>query len=347
MTDQRVRFVVFRYGHHSPHSGYSRLAEYGVTQYKGEIIKVERPLPRSIIRERMLWRLAKGTPGYNRAAMAAELKVAWHMLKERGYIYHFLYGETTYHYTGFLNNIKQNRLVATFHLPPVGIRKAVQIDWHLRQLSAVICVGRNQQEFFADIFDRDKIFFVPLGVDTQYYTPPASFETRNPDLCLIVGENYRDFPTLRGVIELVAYQRPKTQFVSVSSPRSHELIGRHPNLTVRSGIPEPELLDLYCSAALLVMPLHDATANNAILESMACGLPLVVSDVGAIRDYVSPDCAVLIPPYDSRGMAEAVLNLLDDSPGRQKMSEKARAQALNFSWLKAVEQLRSVYEAVA
>lgn len=346
MFDQHVRFVVFRYSHHSPHSGYSRLAEYGLTRYKGEVIAVDKPLSRRIIRERMLWRIAGGTPGYDRAAMATELKVGWHMLKDPGYVYHFLYGETTYHYVGCLNNLRQNRVIATFHLPPSGIRKAVQIDWHLRQLSAVICVGRTQQEVFADILKPDRIFFVPLGVDTQYYTPPASFETRNPDLCLVVGDNYRDYPTLRGVIELVAFQRPNTQFVVITSPRRFELIGSHPNLTLRSGIPEPEFLELYRSATLMIMPLHDTTANNAVLEGMACGLPLVVSDVGSIRDYVSPDGAVLVPPYDSQGMAEAVLELLDDPVKRQKMSQRAREQALKFSWPTVVEQLHSVYTAV-
>jgi glycosyltransferase involved in cell wall biosynthesis len=346
MTDQRVRFVVFRYGHHSPHSGYSRLAEYGLTEYKGEVIRVTKPLPRSIIRERMLWHLANGTPGYDRASMAAELKVSWHMLRERGYIYHFLYGETTYHYSGFLNNIRQNRLVATFHWPPSRIRQTVQIDWHLRQLSAVVCVGRNQQEFFADILDRDRIFFVPLGVDTEYFTPPASFDTRNPDLCLFVGANYRDFPTFRGVIELVAYRRPQTQFVAVTAPNCYDLIGSHPNLVLRSGIPESEFRDLYRSASLMIMPLHEATANNAFLESMACGLPLVASDVGATRDYVSPECAALVPPYDARSMAEAVLSLLDEPVDRARMSEQAREQAVKFSWPKVVKQLQSVYAAV-
>jgi glycosyltransferase involved in cell wall biosynthesis len=291
--------------------------------------------------------LANGTPGYDRASMAAELKVAQHMLRERRYIYHFLYGETTYHYVGFLNNIRQNRLVATFHQPPSGIRQAVQVDWHLRQLSAVVCVGRTQQGFFAEICDRDRIFFVPLGVDTEYFTPPTSFGSRNPNICVFVGENYRDFPTLRGVIELVAYQRPHTQFVAVTSPRSFEYIGSHPNLTLRSGISESELRDLYRSAALMLLPLKDATANNAILESMACGLPIVVSEVGAIRDYVSPKCAILIPPFDSRGMAESVLHLLDDPLERQRMSEQSREQALRFSWPKVIQQLQAVYEAVA
>jgi glycosyltransferase involved in cell wall biosynthesis len=343
----RVRFIVFRYGHHSPHSGYARTAEFGAKAFNGEIIQVNKPLSRHIVRERMLWWLAKGTPGYDRAAMAAELSVAWRMLREKDYIYHFLYGETNYHYVGQLNNFKQNRIIATFHLPPDRLSKIVQIDWHLRQLSAVVCVGRNQQDFFARIMDPNRVFYVPLGIDTDYYTPPDNFEDRDPDLCLLVGNNYRDYPTFRGVIELVAYQRPSTKFVVVTLRENYNQIGNHPNLTLQSNIPEAEFLALYRRASLMVMPLHDATANNAVLESLACGLPLVITDVGATRDYVNPESAVLLPPYDSQLMAKTVLHLLNDPDRRKEMSVQARAQALRYSWPTVINMLDEVYSAVS
>lgn len=347
MLNQQVCFVVYRYNHHSPHSGYSRLAEYGANQLNGKVIRVVKPLPRSIVRERVLWRLAKGTPGYDRSAMAAELNVAWHMLTDQNHIYHFLYGETTYHYSGQLNNFRNNRIVATFHQPPVGIQAAVQMDWHIRQLSAVVCVGTSQQEFFSGKIDPDRVFFVPLGIDTEYYTPPESFETRNPNLCIFVGENYRDFPTLRGVIELVSYLRPETQFVGVMPRHSFQYIGTHPSLRLLSGISETEFLNLYRSAALMIMPVHDATANNAILESMSCGLPLVVSDVGSIRDYVNSECSALVKPHDSQYMAEAILDLLNEPRERLRMSEKCRAQAWKFSWDNVIKQLSCVYQKIA
>lgn len=343
---QRIRFVVYRYQHHSPHSGYSRVAEFGSKQFNADIIRVDKPLSRKIIRERMLWRIAKGTPGYDRASMAAELKVAANMLRESGSIYHFLYGETTYHYAGLLNNFRGNRIVATFHLPLAGFQRAVQREDHLRRLSAIVCVGNSQKEFFKDVIDPQRVFFVPLGVDTSYYTPPENFEVRDPDLCLIVGANFRDYPTLRGVIELVSFRRPNTRFVAVCPPSTVDLIGYHPNLTITSGLSEDELTALYRSAALLLMPVTDATANNAILEGMACGVPLISTDVGSIRDYMSPQCGVFTPLRDARSMADATIDLLESPSLRKQMSIHCRNQALKFDWPLVVGQLQSVYDAV-
>jgi len=344
--NRNLRFVVFRYSHHSPHSGYSRTAEYGAKLFNSETIRVEKPLSRNIIRERMLWKISAGTPGYDRTSMAVELKTMRRMLSEHDSVYHFLYGETTYHYAGLLNHKKNNHVVATFHLPPAGIREAVQIDWHIKKLSAVVCVGRNQQEYFEKLIGTDRVFFAPLGVASDYFVPPESFESRDTNLCLIVGDNYRDYPTLRGVIELVAYLRPDTKFVILTSPKNNKLLGEHPNLTYKSGISEAELLNLYQSASVLLMPLTEATANNAILEGMSCGLPLVVTDIGGVRDYVDPACGILTKPNQARVMAEAVIDVLNNESARVQMSLQCRAQALKFSWEESVGKLKPIYEAL-
>jgi len=346
MTNHRLRFVVLRHSHHSPHSGYSRLAEYGIREYQGQALHAK-PISRKILRNKIMWKIADGVIAYDWASIAAEIQVARHMLREKGFIYHLLYGENTYHYLGLINNFRANRIVATFHQPPEVIKEQVKIDWHIRQLSAIICVGRSQQDYFAQFLDRSRIFFVPLGIDTEYYAPPVSFESRDPDLCLFVGEHLRDFPTFRGVIELVTYRRPQTRFVAVLRPQSLDLIGKHPNLTIRMKIDESELLNLYHTASLMVLPLKDATANNAVLESLACGLPIVSTQVGSSEDYVSPGCSVLLPPQDARVMADAVIELLDAPDRRRKMAENARSHAELFAWPRVIRQLRYVYEAVA
>jgi len=339
---KKVKFVTYRYSHHSSHSGYDRLASYG----QNEVIRAQ-PFSRKLIRNKIIWRIANGVISYDRESLATELKTGWQMLRERGYIYHILYGENTYHYLGMLNNVGRNRLVATYHLVPAVFRDSVRIDWHIRQLSAVVCVGRSQLDFFANIVGEDKVFFVPHGIDTEYFCPPQSTQQRNPNLCIMVGNYLRDFATFRGVVELVAYRRPETQFVAVIAEKNFKHLGCHPNLTLRTGISETELLQLYQSAAVMVMPLWDATANNGILEGLACGVPVVVTDVGSIGDYVDAQCGILTPPHDSRAMAESVLKLLADPGQRQEMSEQARTQALQFAWPKVAQQMHSVYQAIA
>ena len=79
---RKIYYVRFRYSHHSPHSGYSRLTEFGEKYFNSKIIPVDKPLSKHLIRERILWKIANGTPGYTRAAIAAELRVAGRILQE-------------------------------------------------------------------------------------------------------------------------------------------------------------------------------------------------------------------------------------------------------------------------
>jgi len=114
-----------------------------------------------------------------------------------------------------------------------------------------------------------------------------------------------------------------------------------------SGVSEEQLRDLYRNAALLLMPLEDAVANNAIMEAMACGLPIVTNDTGGIRDYVDTEFALLRAKGDSSAMAEATLSLCADTPRRARMREAARAQALKFDWKIIADHIAQVYERVA
>lgn len=70
---------------------------------------------------------------------------------------------------------------------------------------------------------------------------------------------------------------------------------------------EEDLLVAYRQADLLALPLKDCTANNSILEAMACGLSVVTTDIGGIRDYVDDTCALLSARGDAEEMAKNIM----------------------------------------
>jgi glycosyltransferase involved in cell wall biosynthesis len=104
-------------------------------------------------------------------------------------------------------------------------------------------------------------------------------------------------------------------------------VAPRPGLRVhRLGPGDPELRDLRQQADLLVLPSGADAVPWAILEAMACGVPVVGSTVGAIGDLVGGEAGVLVPFGDRPALRAATLELLDDEPRRAALGAAARAR---------------------
>jgi glycosyltransferase involved in cell wall biosynthesis len=82
----------------------------------------------------------------------------------------------------------------------------------------------------------------------------------------------------------------------------------------------------YLSAAdVFVLPSHYEAFGLAALEAMSCGVPVVASDVGGLRDFVRPgQTGVLVPPHDAASLAGALDSLLMDEARRGILGRQAR-----------------------
>ncbi|MDE3097660.1 MAG: glycosyltransferase, partial [Chloroflexota bacterium] len=68
---------------------------------------------------------------------------------------------------------------------------------------------------------------------------------------------------------------------------------------------------------------------TVVLEAMACGLPVVATDVGAVADVVEDGVTgFVVPPLDPPAIARAALRLLDDAALRERMGHAGRARAV-------------------
>jgi len=335
-----TRYIVNRMSHHAAHSGYDQLTHY----IEGRVLGPNR-LHRFFDRlpERILANIRR-TAGtwYNSQALKQELQNIPAFFFKSGRIYHFLYGEDSFHYSGYLNPRASNKIVATFHMPPQKFLAITQGRRHLKTLDAVVVIAPNQEELFKNIVAPERVHLIPHGVDTRFFRPQEGVQ-RSGRRCIFVGVHMRNFQMLRQVIQRVTEKEGDITFTVITfDAHFHHFSGLR-NVSLYASVAEDALLDLYNSADLLLMPVHDGTANNAILEAMACSLPVVATRVGGIPRYVNDGSAVLVEPDDVQGMADAVLTILNDSMRRQAMSREARTLAEQFDWTVIADRMRDLY----
>ncbi|KAA3653539.1 MAG: glycosyltransferase [Chloroflexi bacterium] len=342
-----IKFIYDRWDHHSGHSGYDIMVPF-----LGE------PLPSIDYKDKKArivpWRVATrfvhhrvGMRHYAHHHFYAELTAVFDMFKSKNTIYHVMEGDFGYRHLGKFSGFKGNRVVATYHLPPKRLADDIHSFKHLDQLSAIFVVGKNQLSFFEPHVQPDKLHWVPLGIDTEYFHPVPSRQRSGTKQCLFVGRHMRDLETLKGVVErLAADDELDVKTVLVTDQAGKEMFAGIQGVDARVRIPEEELLDLYQQSDLLLLPLFDATAVIALLESLACGLPIVSTNIGAVPDYVDDTCAKLAPPQDPEAMYAAVRTLLTDEQRLCEMSENARQKALKYDWSEIVRIMRDIYSQI-
>ncbi len=171
----------------------------------------------------------------------------------------------------------------------------------------------------------DKIEVVPPGVDLQRWTPGWR-DRAGPLRVLFVGgdfyrkggrlllEAFRALPT--GAAELILVTR--------SEVPNDTGITVHRNMQPNS----PELIDLFRSCDMFVLPTEAEAFGIAAVEASAAGLPVIATAVGGLRDIVvDGETGFLLQPGNVQGMRECLFLLTQDRSRRVRMSHAARNRA--------------------
>ena len=110
-----------------------------------------------------------------------------------------------------------------------------------------------------------------------------------------------------------------------------------------SGVSDEELLHLYQTSDIGLMPLEDSTANNGLLEMMACGLPSIATRVGSVADYLTEDAGILLKNNDPALLLEALNTLVESPIERSGKGMAARKRAVELSWENIANELAEIY----
>lgn len=104
-----------------------------------------------------------------------------------------------------------------------------------------------------------------------------------------------------------------------------------------------ELAFLYRAADLFIDPSLYEGFGFQVVEAMACGIPVITSNVTSLPEIVG-DAGILLFPDDVDGLAAALISVLTDSGLREAMCRKSLERARFFSWEKTAQETLAVYE---
>ena len=258
-------------------------------------------------------------------------------------------------------------LLAADGVVPVQVPRLVvrTFRWRVHQMAAarkVIAVSRATQEALARYTPvrPDRIAVVPQGVNRTFRV----LEGRKPAL-----RAARDLPAAAAVLLHVAtrdrYKNTPVLLQALAGLRRLHgkdiILARvgaplHPDeadLARRLGVgdavryagfvDEESLVEWYNAADVFVFPSSWEGFGWPPLEAMACGTPVVASDVPALTEVVG-DAGLLVPSTDPSAVADAVERVLTDRALADSLRQRGRARAARFTWEQTAAATAAVYQ---
>jgi glycosyltransferase involved in cell wall biosynthesis len=339
------------YPHWSQHSGFHQFVQYldpqryHIDLWAASDSDDDFPIQNRGIRALLRHQVQKrGMQWYKLSDLVAEIKAWKQCWTKRANIVHYFDGEHSAQYLPKLCKVIKTptKIIATYHQPPNLIDELLD-KTIIPHLDRVTVVSPSQVSYFSEFIEPHKIHLILHGIDTDYFQPGTLPKEAGTFRCITVGRYLRDFQALRQVAEaLVNYDNIEFWVVSSNATEVENL----PNMKVFQGIDDANLLRLYQTANALFLPLTDATANNALLEGIACGLPVISTLLPSVQAYLPNQEAILVKDNAPQRFVSAILELAHDPSRCIKMGERSRQRAEELDWRNIAYQYEQLYSEV-
>jgi glycosyltransferase involved in cell wall biosynthesis len=168
-----------------------------------------------------------------------------------------------------------------------------------------------------------RVAVVHPGIDTRRYQPAPRITCGRPRILFVGGR----FEQKGGQLLLDALRPALGQTVDIDVVTPADVPAR-PGLRLhRLRSEDPKLVELFQQADLLCLPTLQDASPWAVLEAMACGTPVIASELAGIPEMVG-DTGVLVPPGDRSELALAINSSLADPDRRKQLGAAARSRCV-------------------
>jgi glycosyltransferase involved in cell wall biosynthesis len=220
--------------------------------------------------------------------------------------------------------------------------------WFRKKVSAVIAVSEFGAGEVSSVFGLPQGMIHPVyhGVDHETFCAEGDpVMAENPYLLHV--SQYQPKKNVDRVFEAYA-QLPETTRPNLTAvlPK-HQ--GKTPSLkgveVIKESLSPAELAEWYRGALGFVVPSLHESFGMPILEAMACGCPVITSNITACPE-VAGDAALLVNPRRIEEIATAMQRLTEDESHRETLRQKGLARAREFTWRKSAEGHLKIFQRI-
>ena len=284
MSERKIIYLGFAFSHHrNTHAGYDKISDFLAYNKKINCQQyIENCASKKLFR-RIIHKLCN--------VLFHIPEIPFYLLKviqigciSKNNVFHFIYGENIFFRLPKWLLRKENKYVCTFHQPFEWFEHNPRFLNYLKELDAVILVGKSELEKFECVTGRKNVFFIPHGICTDFYRPEESIHKEH--MLLTVGNWLRDYDFADRVYQRLLIEDPSLVINVVASEKNQQKIKKHSRILFHNGISDERLKKLYCQCSVLFLPLIRYTANNAVLEAGATGCNLVIASNYPDNSYI-------------------------------------------------------------
>lgn len=206
--------------------------------------------------------------------------------------------------------------------------------------------------------DRIRVIYYGLHTSFRVFGPRERTRVRRdlglPDetvkLILITGrQSYKNHPVCLQVLRRIqAESQDRVAMVRVGRSTAEweaalGATGTRQSVISIPFLPHNRMVDLYNSVDCLLFPSLYEGFGWPPLEAMACGAPVVTSNVASLPEVVG-EAGLMREPGDVEGLAASVRAVLEDADLRKNLTERGLVRARSFTWERHATQVLQAYE---
>lgn len=220
----------------------------------------------------------------------------------------------------------------------------------------IICYTEMEKDEIVKMgIDSRKISVIHNGVDTSLFVPRPQDRGGGKFQVLWVGRYVpgKDVKTLIEAFALLQKKKPDIHLVLVGEgpekSRIETLIRKYnleSSVTLIDYIDNTDLPKIYNQSNLFVLPSLMEGVPRTILEAMACGVPVISTNLPHLAAIIN-GAGICIPPKEPSALADAMSFVLENGSLAEGMGERGRALIMNgYSWEDTVQKTLDLYERV-